>query len=89
MNARHDHLVARLEAMLTSLRAADAEAVAAQMDEAVAAFAETAQPFADPRVLALFDQCTAQAQALLASLHREVGSHATSRRAASAYGGHA
>jgi len=82
----HDHLVAKLEAMRASLDAGDAEAVALMMDDAVASFGRTIDPFGDPRVTALFQECQEKATRLLASLHRSVDSHATSRRAATAYG---
>ena len=86
MNPAHDHLVARLEAMRVALDTSDAEGVAALVDDAVADFARTPKPFDDPRVLALFQECQAKANRLLSQLHASVDSHATSRRAASAYG---
>lgn len=86
MNAVHDHLMARLEAMRAALDTSDAEAVAALVDDAVADFARTERPFDDPRVLPLFNECQEKANRLLASLHASMDSHATSRRATSAYG---
>jgi hypothetical protein len=87
VNPAHDHLVTRLEAMRAALDTADAEAVAALVDDAVADFARTPAPFDDPRVLALFQDCQEKANRLLSHLHVSMDSHATSRRAASAYGG--
>lgn len=72
--------------MRTALDTSDAEDVAALVDDAVADFAHTERPFDDPRVLTLFRECQEKATRLLSSLHRSVDSHATSRRAASAYG---
>jgi hypothetical protein len=82
----HDHLVARLEAMRAALDTSEAEDVAALVDDAVADFARTQNPFEDPRVLSLFKECQEKATRLLSTLHAALGSHATSRRAASAYG---
>lgn len=86
MSAACDHLVARLEAMLASLEAGDAETVAAGMDAAVTAFAQTKDAGRDPRVLEAFERCQRKASALLASLTSELGVQATSRRAVDAYG---
>jgi hypothetical protein len=80
--------MARLEAMRSALDTSDAEAVAALVDDAVSDFARTERPFDDPRVLALFQECQEKANRLLSSLHTSMGSHAISRRAASAYGSH-
>lgn len=86
MNPATAHLVSKLEAMLASLEAGDAEVVAGQMDELSAAFGAVKNPGSDPRVVELFTQCRGKANELHARLHAELGSHATSRRAASAYG---
>ena len=86
MNAATAHLVSRLEAMLASLDAGDAEVVAGQMDELSAAFGAVKNPGSDPRVVELFKAFRGKANQLHARLHAELGSHATSRRAASAYG---
>jgi len=86
VNAATAHLVSRLEAMLSSLDAGDAEVVAGQMDELSAAFGAVKNPGSDPRVVELFKACREKANQLHARLHAELGSHATSRRAASAYG---
>jgi hypothetical protein len=86
VNAATAHLVSRLEAMLSSLDAGDAEVVAGQMDELSAAFGAVKNPGSDPRVVELFNACRGKANQLHARLHAELGSHATSRRAASAYG---
>ena len=72
--------------MRAALDTADAEGVADLVDNAVADFASTTKPFDDPRVLTLFQECQEKANRLLASLHASMDSHATSRRAASAYG---
>lgn len=86
MNPAHDHLMARLEAMRAALDTSDAEAVGAMVDDAVADFARTERPFDDPRVLKLFKECQEKATRLLSTLHASMDSHATSRRATSAYG---
>ncbi|MBL8937447.1 MAG: hypothetical protein JNM69_22995 [Archangium sp.] len=86
MNAATAHLVSKLEAMLASLDAGDAEVVAGQLDELSAAFSAVKNPGSDPRVVELFKQCQGKANQLHARLSAELGSHATSRRAASAYG---
>ncbi len=72
--------------MRAALDTADAEAVADLVDDAVADFARTPEPFDDPRVLSLFEECQDKANRLLSHLHTSMDSHATSRRAASAYG---
>lgn len=86
MNPAHDHLVSRLEAMRAALDTADAEGVAALVDDAVADFSRTPKPFDDPRVVALFQECQEKANRLISQLHASMDSHATSRRAATAYG---
>ena len=86
MNAATAHLVSKLEAVLASLEAGDAEVVAGQMTELNAAFGAVDNPGSDPRVVELFNACQGKANQLHARLHAELGSHATSRRAATAYG---
>lgn len=72
--------------MRAGLDTADAEGVAALVDDAVADFSRTPKPFDDPRVVALFQECQEKANRLLSRLHASMDSHATSRRAATAYG---
>ncbi len=72
--------------MRAALDTSDAEGVAALVDDAVADFSRTPKPFEDPRVVALFQECQQKANRLLSQLHDSMDSHATSRRAATAYG---
>jgi hypothetical protein len=87
VSARHDHLVSALEAIRTSLESGDVEAVAVQMDAFVVQVSKVGEAGVDPRVAALFKECQARAVAVLGALQRELLGHATSARAAAAYGG--
>jgi hypothetical protein len=82
-----DRLVSSLEAIRSSLESGDAEAVAARLSAFEAGLRETPAAGADPRVAALFSECQAKAVAVLGQLQRELTGHATSARAAAAYGG--
>lgn len=72
--------------MRAALDTSDAEGVAALVDDTVADFSRTPKPFDDPRVVVLFQECQQKANRLLSQLHASMDSHATSRRAATAYG---
>jgi hypothetical protein len=87
VSASRDHLVSALEAIRSSLDSGDVEAVAAQMDALVVQVSKAGEAGADPRVMALFNECQARAVAVLGALQRELLGHATSARAAAAYGG--
>jgi hypothetical protein len=87
VNDARDHLVSMLEAVGRSLDAGDAEAVAVQLAAFETKLRETAGARVDPRVVALFHECQGKANAVLGRLQRELSGHATSVRAAAAYGG--
>lgn len=87
MNTPSDHLVERLQLIFDALVAEDVERVAVLVDEAVTIFGKEKNPGADPRVREWFERCQRRASEVLSGLQREVGSQATSRRAAAAYEG--
>jgi hypothetical protein len=87
VSATHDHLVSSLEAIRSSLESGDAEAVAVQLEAFGAAVRKAPGAGSDARVLALFRECQGKATSVLGQLQRELSGHATSARAAAAYGG--
>jgi hypothetical protein len=87
VSAAHDHLVSSLEAIRASLEAGDEEAVAVRLEAFGRAVQQVAGAGADARVVALFSECQGKAVAVLGRLQRELSGHATSARAAAAYGG--
>ncbi|MDX2010872.1 MAG: hypothetical protein SFW67_11795 [Myxococcaceae bacterium] len=87
MSAARDQLVSMLEALGRSLEAGDGEAAEAQLAAFAVKVREAPGAAADPRVVALFQECRGKAIAVLGQLHQELSGHATSVRAAAAYGG--